>query len=523
MLNKKLILQFTDKNKSYSFKICFVILLFILFANNLHGQNYNEFETGFSTIFNHGFKLDPYYFGNNPAYLNFTNSDEFLSLKNITKNSEGEFKKFIAPQTDRSFGFFASGKKSIDSTQKFKGSFGFSKLVRKNWDWFFARDYDADNPFIIGDSTSGNSRINGILINAQYAISILDNLTAGVNLDYTVDEGLKTVSPRPTSECRNIAATLGIGYAIDKKMSVGVIAYFSDNNEQITYREDEGALTQETIILKFKGYDFPNIVRKKVETRYSYTNNYATGINFSYNDRQQFNLTGYINTGFEKTTILDDALDPKGEGFWKDEFLTAGFKTSLKFGEGIHSGFVYNCLLRKGWAEYPPTNVLYFERNDYTHSFMIGLEKMVTDNLSAGIESGILFSSRAENDHYSQVKTKSEFNHWSGKVGVDYKWFDIYSTLISYGFSKKSNSSNELLYQSNSIYFTNYRIKDLLFQQTGFSTHTVSVTSELKSTGLGDLLFQINYSVLVPESDSIFANRKRNDLEFTLEYRVKAF
>lgn len=523
MLNKELILQFRDKNKTPALKICFVILFLIPFASNVLGQNYSEFETGFSTIFNHGFKLNSYNVGNNPAYLNFTNSDEFLSLKDITKNSEGEFKKFIAPKTDRSFGFFASGKKSIDSTQKFKGSFGFSKIERKNWNWFFTRDYDTDNPFIIGDSTTGNSRINGILINAQYAVNIMSDLTAGANLDYIVDEGLKTVSPRPTSEHRDIAATIGIGYAIDKKVSIGATAYFSDNNEQISYREDEGALTQETIILKFKGYDFPNIVRKKVETRYSYTNNYATGITFSYNDEQQIIVAGYINTGFEKTTILDDALDPKGEGFWKDEFLTAGLKTSLNFGEGIHSGLAYNCLLRKGWAKYPPTNVLYYERNDYTHSFSIGLEKLVSDNLSAGIESGILFSSRAENDHYSQVKTKSVFNHWSEKVGFDYKWSNVYSTLISYGFSKKSNSSNELLYQSNSIYFTSYRIKDILFQQTGFSTHTVSVTSELKSTGLGDLLFQINYSVLVPESDSIFANGKRNDLEFTLEYRVKAF
>ena len=160
MLSKENILPLTDSSNSCFFKIYFLMLFLFSLSSNTFSQNYKEFDTGFSTIFNDGFKLDSYYFGNNPAYLDFRLADEFLSLKNITKNSEGEFKKFITPRTDQSFGFFASGKKSIDSIQKFKGSFGFSKMVRKNWDWFFTRDYDTDNPFLIGDSTSGNSRIN---------------------------------------------------------------------------------------------------------------------------------------------------------------------------------------------------------------------------------------------------------------------------------------------------------------------------------------------------------------------------
>src|SRR3989339_561149 len=112
MLSKKNILPLTDSSNSCFFKIYFLMLFLFSLTSNTFGQNYKEFDTGFSTIFNQGFNLDSYYFGDNPAYLNFNLDDEFLSLKNITKSSEGEFKKFIIPRTDQSFGFFASGKKS---------------------------------------------------------------------------------------------------------------------------------------------------------------------------------------------------------------------------------------------------------------------------------------------------------------------------------------------------------------------------------------------------------------------------
>ncbi|MDP3150109.1 MAG: hypothetical protein Q8N83_13385 [Ignavibacteria bacterium] len=503
------------------FRSYLLILILFSFGTKIPAQNYKEFETGFSTIFSSRNTIDSYHFGSNPAFLNFYPEDEFLSFKNKSTSNEGAFKKFITPTIDRAYQFFTSGKKSIDSIQKFKGSFGFSKLERKNWDWFFTRDYETDNPFIIGDSTTGNSRINGILLNAQYAINISNDFSAGVNLDYSVDEGLKTVSPRPTSEHRDIGANIGLGYKINKELVVGLTAAFSDKNEQISYREDEGALTQETIILKFKGYDFPNVMRKKVETRYSFTNKYATGITISYNDASNFSAAGYINSGFEINSIKDDALDPKGEGFWKDEYLEAGIKLKADVANGINSGLTYNYILNDGWAKYPPTDVLYYERKSFTHSLIAGIEKILGNDLSAGIESGISFSSREEDDYYSVVKSSIKFYQWFGKMGINYRWTEHIATLFSYGFSKKANSNNELYHSNSSLFFTNNRIYDLLYLQTGFVKHSFSVTSEISGSESNAFFFQINYSMVKPESGSLFGNNNRKEFEFAFEYRVK--
>lgn len=522
MLNKENILPLKASNKSQSFKICFLILFLFSLGNNTFAQNYKEFETGFSTIFNQGFNLDSYNFGNNPAYLDFSLDDEFLSLKNVAKNSEGEFKKFITPRTDQTFGFFASGKKSIDSIQKFKGSFGFSKLVRKNWDWFFTRDYDTDNPFIIGDSTSGGSRINGILINAQYAITISERLAAGVNFDYTVDEGLKTVSPRPTSEHRDIHGKLGIGYLINKELSLGLTLDVTDKNEQISYREDEGSLTQETIIFKFKGYDFPNVLRKKVETRYSYTNGYASGITFAYNNFEDFKLAGFVNSGFEKNSIKEDALDPKGVGFWKDDYIEVGLKASKHFSKNIITGLSYKYLKRNGWAKYPPTDVLYYERNLYSHSFIAGYEQVINKDISAGLEAGISIFSKKEDDHYSVVNSSIQFNQYFGKIGINYHWSEDVSSLLSYAVSARANHKYELNYnEKGSIYFVNARIYDLIYLETAFLQHSFSLTSEVNLWNSDMVLFHLNYSTTKPISIDSFKNTRRSEFDLIIEYRVK--
>ena len=497
------------------------IVFFLSFAQNIYSQNYKEFETGFSTIFIDPQTVDSYHFGKNPAYINFSLNDEFLSLKNITKDEEGEYKKFTTPRIDRSYDFFASGKKSIDSTQKFKGSFGFTKLERKKWDWFFTRDYDTDNPFIIGDSTTGDSRINGILLNAQYAINISDDFSAGINIDYSVDEGLKTVSPRPTSEHRDIGAKIGAGFNIDKNISIGVTCGFSDKNEQISYREDEGSLTQETIILKFKGYDFPNVLRKKVETRYAYTNVYDAGLNFSYDDLERTKVAAFVNSGFEKTSIKDDALDPKGEGFWKDDHLEAGIKLVTNLAEDLNIGFIYRYNLNDGWAKYPPTDVLYYERNSASHSLEAGVETKIDGDLSAGLEAGFSRSSRDENDHYSIVRSLNKSNVWFGKIGINYSWSNSIATLISYNFAKKSNSLGELTIGNNTVYFFNNRIYDLWHLQSGYVKHGFSISSEISTLSSGTLLAQINYSLMKPISHAVFGNVNRNEFRLTLEYRVK--
>lgn len=499
-----------------------LLLLYFLAAGFLFSQNYREFKTGFVSIFNNPVELNSYYFGGNPALLDFSSEDELLSVKNNINIKDGDFKPFIEPGSDILYELFASGKKEIDTNQRFSGSFGFQRAERKDWNWVYTRDYNNGNPFLIGDSTSGSSRINGIIMNAEYAINFSGKFSAGVSLDYSVDEMLKEISPKPTSVHRDIHSRIGINYRINEDINIGLLTDVFDKTERIVYREDEGSITQETIILKFKGYDYPNVFRKKTETRYSYINGYSAGVTFSYSIPKELVVLGYFLTGFDKTNIKDDATNPIAEGFWKNDFLEAGVKLSLSLRE-FTAGLTYKFHNDNGWGKYPPYNVLYFEKKNNKHSLLFGIQKQFNAVISAGIEGGIILNSINEYDHYSVVSTDSKMRTLFGKAGTNFNWNDNLSTLIAYGFANSTVPNYTYATNKMSDYYNLYRQYDVLYNITGYNSHEFTLTSKVDPGIGGFFLIHFNYLLIKPVEGSPFGSETRNRFDSVLEYRVKVF
>jgi hypothetical protein len=500
-----------------------ILLVVVLLSAEVYSQQYKEFNTGFITIFKNPAEINSYYFGNNPAVLSFEPEDELLSLKTQVDVDDGKFKRFIDPVSNRDYQLIASGKKAIDESQRFKGSFAFQRFERKNWTWFFTRDYQTGNPFLLGDSTTGDTRINGIAMNAEYSINLSEKFSAGASLDYSVDETLKEISPRPTSVHRNIHSRIALNYLFTSSISLGIIADVYDKMERIAYREDEGALLQETIILKFKGYDFPNVFRKKTETRYSYINGYAAGLTFSHILPHKSSLAGYILTGFDKTNIKDDAVLPKAEGFWKNDYLNAGLQLLMHPFNNYQIGFKYNFHSSDGWAKYSPFNVLYYERNFDIHSFTGGIQYALSRKIAAGIEGGISLTALKEEDHYSALFNNVKENILYARTGFSIDWNDDISSIISYGYSNKSVPEYSYNAEGESDYFINYRQYDLTYLRTGYNKHNIVIASKINPWFGGYIYLYLDYSLINPESGSAFGNENKSQFKSTIEYRVKVF
>jgi len=502
----------------------FLIILFISSIGSvLQAQVFTEFKTGFKTVFINPAEVNSYYFGFNPALLDFNAEDELLVLSTDVNIDDGKFKRFIDPVSNRLYQLTASGKKAIDSSQRFKGSFSFQRYERKDWTWVFTRDYQTGNPFLIGDSTSGDSRINGIRMNAEYSNKLFKDFSVGLSLDYSVDEMLKEVSPRPTSEHRDFHLRIGLNYSVAKEINLGLITDVYDKNEEINYREDEGSITEETIILKFKGYDFPNVFRKKSETRYTYLNGYSGGITFSYNIPPTVSTVGYFISGFDKTNIKDDAIDPRAEGFWLNNYLEGGIQISALLDEQIQLGLIYNFHSDNGWAKYPLYNVLYYERKLNLHSVSAGLQYSFDRKLSAGMEGGLNLIANDEQDHYSTINNDNSSNVYYVRAGLGVEWSDEISSIISYGFYNKTIPEYSLTSSEQSGYFTQYRNNDLIYLHTGFKRHDVSLAAKLSPGFVGIFYIHLNYVSTIPEGGSDFYGEVRNEFNSTLEYRVKVF
>lgn len=502
----------------------YLIILFISVSGFfLQAQVFRDFDTGFKTIFINPAEVNSYYFGFNPAMLNFSSDDELLVLSTNVNIDEGKFKRFIDPVSNRLYQLTASGKKAIDSSQKFKGSFGFQRYVRNDWPWIFTRDYQTGNPFLIGDSTSGDSRINGIRMSTEYSNKLFEDFFIGLTLDYSVDEMLKEVSPKPTSQHRDIHSRIGLNYSLSDRLNLGLIADIYDKNEEIAYREDEGSITQETIILKFKGYDFPNVFRKKTETRYSYMSGYAGGLTFAYQMPPTILTVGYLITGFDKLSVKDDAINPQAEGFWMNNYFDAGVQISASLNEQFQTGLVYKFHNDDGWAKYSPYNVLYYERTLSTHSFTAGLQFSFDQKLSAGIEGGINNINLDEQDHYSSITDNIRLNIYFVRAGLGTEWNDEISSIISYGFSKKTIPEHSIKSNEQSSYFDNYRKYDLIYLRTGFNMHDFSIAAKIIPWFDGIFFIYLNYSTTIPESRIDFKSEVKNEFNSIIEYRVKVF
>ncbi|NWF90028.1 MAG: hypothetical protein HXY50_11285 [Ignavibacteriaceae bacterium] len=500
-----------------------IIIVCVFLGTAIQAQVLKEFRTGFRTIFINPVDVNSYYFGFNPALLTVNPEDELLSLSTDFSLSDGEFKRFVDPKSNHFYQLRASGRKAIDTSQNFKGSFSLHRSERNDWTWIFTRDYQTSNPFLIGDSTTGNSRLNGIQMTAEYSNKIIENLSIGIALDYSVDEMLKEISPRPTSEHRDIQARLGLNFSAFSELNLGIVADIYDKNEELSYREDEGSITQETIILKFKGYDFPNVLRKKTETRYSYTNGYAGGLNFSYNLARSILAAGYIFSGFDKTIIKDDAIDPSAEGLWMNNNLTAGLQLFADVEEQIKFGLIYNGRIDDGWAKYSPYNVLYYEREGSEHSAACGMQYSFNNKISAGLELGASFNSHNEHDYYSTVENYINSNLYFGRAGLGITWSDEFYSIISYAFHNRTIPEFSFISKDQSDYFNYYRKEDILYLLTESSGHELSFSAKITPKFWGSFYIYFNWMSNTPKNASYFTGRIRNEFKSSIEYRVKIY
>lgn len=500
------------------------IFLLLLFGSYVaSAQVLENYESNFKTLFDKKEKLNPYYIDHNPAWLGYEVSNEFLYLKSSVNDETGDFRKFTDPGDIRYYSLSATGKKQIDSSQIFRGSFGFQRTENNNWQWLFTRDYSSGSPFLIGDSTTGDTRLNGIIMSAEYAAKVFEKFDLGFSLNYNVDEGLKFAHPRPTSKDREINFCTGLAYRINNNISLGLRATVYDNVEHIDYSQDPGALTTEIILIKFRGYDYPNVLRMTSESRYSYNNGYSAGLNFLFENSSSFTLTAFADAGFNKINVKDGGTNPISEGFWKKNFFNSGLVSLYRLSNSTWLSLLYSLKLGNNWAKYPAYNVVYSKNTWNEHSLISGLEYSFNKDLTTGLEVGIKYTSYNFNDYYSNIFSKSKILDYMLNMGIKVNWSNKLSSFVSAGFNSNNIGSSDLNYSEQSSYFTDYRIKDLYFYQTGFNQYLFNLITAYSPGFGGEILINLNYSNSIPGKSTRFSGQHRSNSTIALEYRVAAY
>jgi len=493
------------------------LIILCLPAVSVHAQE-------FSTFFDYPGKekLNQYFYGKNPAFLQFGQEEELLGLRSGIKHFNGSFKRFIDPGEENLYTLSASGQKSIDENQFFKGSFNLIRLERLNWDWIFTREYDK-NIFLIGDSTSGRSRFTGILLNSEYSIKIMDDFLFGADINYLVDEGLKEVSPRPVSEHRYIDFSLGLGYTGFGDITLGIKGDVNDKMEKVVYQEDQGALTKETIILKFRGYDYPNVFRKKSEVRYSYGNSYSGQFDFAYNNNGPLRITGFAAAGIENYLLKDDAINPESDGFMLNSIISAGIISNYQVNSEFDIGFSFKTNSEELWGKSPKYNVLYYEENRISNNINFAAGYNISPGTGITLEIGDVITSGDVKDYYSEIEFSVKGNKYTGAVGLNQELFNNIKLGLAYQFSTNKISDKPLKSGINSDYFLGNRIEDIYFYQSDFSSQRIKFLIQINSVLGGEIKAVFDYGIIKPDNAEYFKGMKKEDVNSFIEYRVKVF
>ncbi len=463
-------------------------------------------------------RLNPFSLSNNPALLQFDETDELLHINSNLVSASGKFKTNFEPEISNLTSLTFSGKKSLGNSQIFKGSFSFLKDERKNWNWIFSKNYRNGNSFLLGDSSSGYSRFNAIQMEASYFNKLTDKFSFGVTLNYLVDEGLKTVSPRPTSNHRDISIRIGTDYEFSEDLITAVSFSVGDYLEEISYKEDEGSVLKEISLLKFRGFDYPVIVKKKTETRAVYENTYDVNVDLFYLLHRSLNVGLNINSGILHSTIKEDFINPKSQGYFQRKHNSQLLMINYKPIYELETQLIFSNYNSNFWSRHPDFKVMLSDNSISDQNALLKIYyhlKSSSINLNFGVQR---FSTLID-DYYSDVFSKVKSTAYMAGVGFGSQIFQNVSFNTAYNFRRYIPSEKSLSYSTPSSIFANYFVNDFSLINSTSTEHIFYSTIDFKSR-FGLFTLNIYGSYLKPDERS---TNYRFSSQVSLEYKLKVY
>ncbi len=484
--------------------------------------NFTFAQSDIQKFFNPFDYQNQYYNSDNPAFLHLDTSEELLLISTEYNGSEGDFKRFMDPGAISNYNLSFTGKKTLDSLQLFKGSFGLTKEEYKDRQWLTTKYYSSGNPFLLGDSTTGRSRYNGINIDASYNRLIFGNYYAGAKINYFVDEGLKTVSPRPVSEHREIDMTLGLGFDGDN-LAIGVTYQLFDKFEKIRYAEDQGALYDESIIFKFNGYDNPWVFNKKSEVRRSYNNGMTFNIGADYLIGKSIKLSGSFKLGNLANDIKDNNNVPNPAGYWNKEYISATIHSNYIINNNLTAGLNYKFKSVETWSKHPDFNVILTESNSMNHAVELNTGYKASNRFKIGIGLFSEFNTMEYDDYYSSINWNTNGSIVGGKVLASYSVSEKFNLGCIFEHGIYSLDKSGLTLNEPTIYFTNTRLYDVYFYLTEYSYNTLGLELDLLTENIGGFNLICTYTGFNPENSQLYQDTDRNYFNIILEYRIDVY
>ena len=183
--------------------------------------------------------LNLYDFGRNPAWLLRDEIQSWLEITPRFDDSWGSYRKKYDPQTFENYRLGFEGVQALGEKGTFRGYASYVYERRRDVYRALKRFPYGGDAFFLTDSTTGNIKYNGPLVQFMYAYDLFDDLLIGVSGTYQVLDGLKDRYSRIKTICRNLEGTVGLAYQVSPELSVGATFTPASSQEGIEAKSDE--------------------------------------------------------------------------------------------------------------------------------------------------------------------------------------------------------------------------------------------------------------------------------------------
>ncbi|MFH0991902.1 MAG: hypothetical protein V1799_17990 [bacterium] len=465
-------------------------------------------------------QLNQYDVGGNPAALYYDVQNSYLFLQGRREAKSGSAHAPFEPGAPVLYEYYVEGAKGIGRDQMFKGQFGFRQEFRGDWQWMDTKSYGLGNPFILADSSTGRTVYRGIVANAQYSRLLAEGLTVGAEMTYGIDNGLKEVTPKPTSTNRDLSLRLGVMAELRSDLHAGLSFRYLDQQEEIRFEEDESGLLEETILFKFRGLDRYLRLTKKTELRNSQYHAYQGFLHGDVALNEASHLVAYGGGGVESFSIIDGGSSPRNEGYWQRENLQGHFQGDHPLGE-LRVAFRLDYSTSRDWSRHPEYNVLLSEGTERQVDATVGLEAQVIPHvLRAGIEYGFCSEKRTLDDYLSAIHISySQTRHWIG-FGSSYRMSERLQTTLHYHYAFQSIVPVMLEGKNLSFFFTSIRKREFDLSSAAGAGHHALYVVEYTTTTYGSAILQLSYGKLAISESTFFTNLARSSFSISLGLKI---
>ncbi len=480
-------------------------LILIIFITNGYTQFISDNRIELRSIFSaYDDPVNMLQFGENPAWLFFDGNQIPLELYGDYSGQSGDFHKPFDPGTRDTYQYYVQGARILDEHHAVKGQFGFLQDFRGDWRWMMTRDYDNGNPFVLADSTTGRTVYRGISMNAMYGVPLTDRIAVGTQIKYAIDNGLKEVSPKPISTIRDLQFSIGTVYHVSQQFQVGASFAHFDQQEEISYQEDEVDPLTETILLKFRGIDRFLRVSKQREFRESRWRDYSGRIHMSGSLNNGLTYTAYGGLTTGNIDVRDGRTSPDDQGYWYREGYDAGVRLYYPL-DRYAFGFTSEVNYTDHWARHPRFEVVLSEGSDRFQMLALGIERSLGGVLEMlGGEYGIIHHGKQVNDYLSKVDVDISRLIHEASIGSRWKFTENFSTTLLYTFSWQTAQNDIIEAPNPSPFFSDVRIYEFEYYCSAANRHSFQAESHIGTSRIGTIVLGLRLDRIDVTSSDYF-------------------